>query len=295
MANSVQHISTVEVIAYDEGTKPVQILYNTWAPRPHFIIVQRQPKQDATRDDFQATFEIIGLFLVQNSQFADEAILSIHCGSWYQMHAPKWHVRLCVPEKPYLENAKKHITEIPNNKPWQDARSVEEAMSNWFRKNQINYTKYKNECILKNIPDHTSVESIPLSTFNSTSNEFTLVWLPSTPRIGIVAQSPGHTKLASLYEFMEKTRVDMEKKLSDCDPSFAEFGCHLCLYVHGQLDTVITPRSGRIFKENGEITENPNIVGYIQMDESQYVTWLPHNLRRTWLDEFGRVDHFVRT
>ncbi|CAF1496956.1 unnamed protein product, partial [Adineta steineri] len=127
------------------------------------------------------------------------------------------------------------------------------------------------------------------------SSEFTLVWLSSSPRIGIVAQSPSTSSLMSLYTFMEKTRVDAEKKLSQQNTKFTNFGCHLCLYVHGQSGTSVTRRQDRILMENGRFDDITNIVGYIQMDESQYVEWLPYNLRQIWFNEFGRAEHFVRT
>lgn len=164
-----------------------------------------------------------------------------------------------------------------------------------YRKNLHKYQKYKNDCIQKRIPDQTPVQSIALSTFNSNTNEFQLVWLASTPRIGVVAQAPAQTKLASLYQFMSNTRVSMERALSQVDRSFANFGCHLCLYVRDQMDTLTTCRPDQVLTANGTISVDQNIVGYIQMDENQYAQWLPGNLRRKWLDEFSRAEHFVRT
>lgn len=93
------------VIAYREEGRPVQIDFDTWTPRPHFIVKQCQPRQDATPAELQATYEIIANFLQKNSQFDQDAILSFHRGQWYQQHTGKWHAHLCVPREPYLEEA----------------------------------------------------------------------------------------------------------------------------------------------------------------------------------------------
>ena len=129
----------------------------------------------------------------------------------------------------------------------------------------------------------------------SFSEEFQLVWTSPAPCIGVIAQSSKTPTLASLYSFLSKVRSDAEKELAQYDQKFANFGCHLCLYVRGQQSTTVTSRQGQILTENGELNENSNIVGYIQMDESQYVQCLPCNLRRQWLEQFKAAEHFVRT
>lgn len=106
MAAANPHTVTKEVIAYEKSGQPVYLVYDTWTPRPHFIIVQYQSKQDANDDELQASYEIIGRFLHDNSKFDNKAILSFHRGKWYQQHTSKWHAHLCVPEQPYLEEAK---------------------------------------------------------------------------------------------------------------------------------------------------------------------------------------------
>jgi hypothetical protein len=131
--------------------------------------------------------------------------------------------------------------------------------------------------------------------FNSKPNEFDLVWTSPAPRIGIIARSPTTSTLASLYTFMSKVRVDAEKELGRQDRNFSNFGCHLCLYVRGQSGTNVTCRRGQILTEDGSLKENLNIVGYIQMDASQYVQWLPRKIKQVWLDAFKQVEHFVRT
>ncbi|CAF1496969.1 unnamed protein product [Adineta steineri] len=182
---------------------------------------------------------------------------------------------------------------MPKTREWSGAKTVEEGMKNWYTKQIKNYINYKKDCIQKKIPNQTVIQKIALSMFSS--SEFTLVWLSSSPRIGIVAQSPSTSNMMSLYTFMEKTRVDAEKKLSQQNTKFTNFGCHLCLYVYGQPGTSVTCRPDRILNENGRIDDITNIVGYIQMEELHYAEWLPYNLRHVWLNEFGRVEHFVRT
>lgn len=120
MASSL-HNDKNEVIAYKEAKQPVQLVYDTWTPRPHFIIVQCESKQDATSAELQVTYEIIGNFLRKNPQFDQDAILSFHRGVWYQQHTGKWHAHLCVPKQPYLNQAKtqvipfKIVPKISNN------------------------------------------------------------------------------------------------------------------------------------------------------------------------------------
>jgi hypothetical protein len=168
-------------------------------------------------------------------------------------------------------------------------------MNGWFTKKKSEYTRYRNECVQKGIPNGTAVESVSLSTLYSSSDEFKLVWTSPAPRIGIVAQSPTTSTLASLYTFMSNVRVAAEKALSRLDRNFSNFGCHLCLYVRGQEGTTVTCRQDRVLLPDGTIHDNPNIVGYIQLDESQYVQWLPHDLRKPWLNAFASAEHFVQT
>jgi len=169
-------------------------------------------------------------------------------------------------------------------------------MNGWYTRKARDYNKYKNECVQKGISNRTLTDNNSrLSNFDSDSDEFKLVWTVPAPRIGIVAQSPTTSSLASLYTFMSNVRVSAESTLARLDRNFANFGCHLCLYVSGQPGTSVTCRQGQVFMPNGTINENPNIVGYIQMDESQYLQWLPSNLQQLWLNEFSRAEHFVRT
>jgi len=112
MAAASSHRYTSEVIAYEENKQPVKLVYDTWTPRPHFIVVQTKPSADATTDELEATYKIIGSFLRANPKFDEDAILSFHRGKWYQQHTGKWHAHLCVPKQPYLEEAKVKVIQL---------------------------------------------------------------------------------------------------------------------------------------------------------------------------------------
>ena len=112
MASGGQRTSTESVIAHEEQSQPVRIIYDTWTPRPHFIIVQCEPKPDATVAERQAAFELTGRFLLANRSLADDAILSFHRGNWYQEHTSKWHAHLCVPQQAYLEKARDKVSRL---------------------------------------------------------------------------------------------------------------------------------------------------------------------------------------
>ena len=112
MAAANSRTVSKEVIAYEKNGQPVYLVYDTWTPRPHFIIVQYHPKQDANDAELQASYEIIGRFLHENSKFDNETILSFHRGKWYQQHTSKWHAHLCVPEQPYLEEARTKVIRL---------------------------------------------------------------------------------------------------------------------------------------------------------------------------------------
>lgn len=155
------------------------------------------------------------------------------------------------------------------------------------------YRGYKESCIQTAALPAGRVTEVPLSTFNS--NDYQLVWTAPDPRIGVIARSPNNSTLASLYDFMSRVIVDAEKELNKRDRNFANFGCHLCLYVSAGSGTNVMQRQGRIFSENGNLSTASNLVGYIQMDASEYVQWLPTQIKQTWLGEFRRVDHIVHT
>ena len=110
MAMARPYRATPDVIAYREDRQPVQLGYDTWTPRPHFIVLQCEPKQHASDLELQATYETIAHFLRENPQFDKEAILSFHRGKWYKQYTNKWHAHLCVPKQPYLIQATAKVT-----------------------------------------------------------------------------------------------------------------------------------------------------------------------------------------
>ena len=166
-------------------------------------------------------------------------------------------------------------------------------MDKLYNRKRKEYLGYQKDCIQTALSGESEVAKIPLSTFNS--DEFQLAWTTPAPRIGVIARSSNSIPLSLLYAFMSKVRVDAEKTLSEYDRDFANFGCHLCLYVSGPSGTNATRRQGQIFSEDGQLNTNSNLVGYIQMDASQYVQWLPSAIKNVWLEAFKREEYFVHT
>ena len=166
-------------------------------------------------------------------------------------------------------------------------------MDGYDNRKRTEYLGYKNHCIQTGNTRTSEAARVALSTFNS--NDYQLVWTAPDPRIGVIARSPNNQTLASLYDFMSRARVNIEQELTQRDRNFANFGCHLCLYVSGRSGTNVTQRQGQIFSEDGRLNTNSNLVGYIQMDASQYVLCLPASIKGPWLHEFKKVDHIVHT
>ncbi|CAM4797381.1 unnamed protein product [Rotaria magnacalcarata] len=295
MATSSSRNTSQEVTVDAGDQRSVKLVYDTWTPRPHFVVVQYRPQQNASPEEFEATYKLVGSFLAAKPEYNKEAILSFHRGKWYQQNTGHWHAHLCVPMVPYMNAAKTQISPT-NNKEWDNARTVEDGMRAWDRKKREQYKKYQLGCVNKKYARNSSVESYSLSNLDANSNEFKLAWISSAPRIGVIALNPDNTTLASLYNFMSEVRVKATAELNRHDPTFNDFGCHLCLYVSGKTsDTKVTSRSGQVLRETGDLTENTNLVGYIQMDESQYAQWLPTAIREQWLTQFADSEHFVST
>ena len=175
--------------------------------------------------------------------------------------------------------------------------TVQGGMSDWQKQTADEYKKYQAECVAKKTPTPSRIEGVTLSTLDSRSENFKLAWTSPTPRIAVIVQASARdiATLASLYDFMSAVRVHAEGALSQRDGDFRNFGCHICLHVRGQSGTTVTCRTANILATDGTITANANVVGYIQMDESQYLQWLPGNIREKWREEFRRSEHFVRT
>lgn len=109
MATNKSSLHTEPVVAYEEPHQPIRLVYDTWTPRPHFILEQTRKTRDATTNELQAAYELIGRFLRENRLFDDEAVLSFHRGRWYKQNTPHWHAHLCVPYNHYLASAEKAV------------------------------------------------------------------------------------------------------------------------------------------------------------------------------------------
>ncbi|CAF4336911.1 unnamed protein product [Adineta steineri] len=167
----------------------------------------------------------------------------------------------------------------------------------WLEDKKREGVDYKNTCIQEGIPNQNLNGFAPLSIFDLDTSKFNLVWTSPAPRIGIITRSPPNpnTSLADLYDFMEQIYSAMKNDLCEQEQNRKTFGCHLCLYVCGQLGTAVTCREGKILSEDGQITINQNLVGYIQVSESQYLRWLPYGARETWFNAFRESEHLVET
>jgi len=285
------NVQNSEVVVYETPTYRTKLVFDTLTPRPHFIFVQKQRASHASREELQSAFELAGTFLRENRQYDQDAILSFHCGKWYQEHSKEWHAHLCVPYGPYANAADSAIKTVPKIGHWCSARSILDGLKNYDKKQHENYTKYKAQTLSAARSINIQLP-ISLSSFNN--GEFSLVWTSPAPRIGIMWDSSKRSNLASLYDFMNNIRIQMEQHLRQSDKSFENFGCHQCLFVRGQLDTELTQRDCQVFSANSRWERQP-IVGYIQMEELQYYKWLPVNLRDYWLMAFDGAEHFVRT
>ncbi|CAF0957050.1 unnamed protein product [Adineta steineri] len=298
MATANSGFDTEEVIAYQESQLPIKIKYDTWTPRPHFVIVQCTPQGKADNDELQKTYEMIGRFLQQKSQFDRNAILCFRQGRWNVPITGLWQARLCVPKESYLNDAR--IAIKPENIPypdkdWKDRTNIDNAMKIWFEDKKREGANYKNTCIQQGIPNQNLNGFAKLSSFNLDTSKFNLVWTSPAPRIGIITRSPSNTSLADLYHFMTQTHSNTDKELPQWELNETTFDCHLCLYVRGQSGTAVTCREGKILSEDGQITINQNLVGYIQVSESQYLRWLPYGARETWFNAFRESEHLVET
>jgi hypothetical protein len=135
---------------------------------------------------------------------------------------------------------------------------------------------------------------VPLNQFNT--SKFTLVFLASSPRIGIIAKNL-KIRLNVLYDFMNHFYSSARKKLSLINPLYENFGAHLCLFVKGKKkkNSNLTERVDRVLVNHINPIELIRIVGYVQMDEQLYLRWLPIVFHQTWLNEFQQHQHLVLT
>ncbi|CAF2827923.1 unnamed protein product [Rotaria sp. Silwood2] len=97
-----------EVLAFDASNScPIKVVFDTFTPRPHFILIQKDKQREATSVEIQAGLQLISQFLTASKEYDGNAILSFHRGSWYQQKTNHFHAHLCVPLEPYQRAASK--------------------------------------------------------------------------------------------------------------------------------------------------------------------------------------------
>ena len=106
MASTSQHSNAINVIAYDDPTLPVQFVFDTPTPRPHFISIQKQRQPNVTSTELDALYQLIGRFLLKYPELNTDAIFSFHRGAWSKQNTRTWHAHLCVNKQAYLRLAK---------------------------------------------------------------------------------------------------------------------------------------------------------------------------------------------
>lgn len=140
----------------------------------------------------------------------------------------------------------------------------------------------------------------PISAFLSleqfSTPQFSLVFLASSPRIGVLAKTR-RLDLGSLYHFMNHFHLSATKMLSSINPQYRNFGAHLCLHVTGGKKSrpALVERADRALICDSNPIKLVRLVGYVQIDEQLYLRWLPNNFHSVWLNEFQQTRHLVLT
>lgn len=183
------------------------------------------------------------------------------------------------------------------NRQWSGAQNVEDGLRTWRDEKLKIYQKYKEACIRRHFSFENRFEQLRLNQLDETSADFQLAWTTPTPRVAVIDRL-ANVRIASLsllYDFISSVYQKIERNLGSIDPKFVDFGSHLCLYVSGTTGTNVKHRSSQIFDNNGRKIINENVVGYIQMHETQYLCWIPRCLREIWREDFQQAEHFVET
>jgi hypothetical protein len=105
----------IEISADDlcnQSNLSIKLIFDVFTPRPHFVILQNKEyrKLNPTENEIKELMQLITEFLIQKPQYDNNAILSFHRGKWYQQHDKHFHAHLCVPKKPYCQEAKLMVT-----------------------------------------------------------------------------------------------------------------------------------------------------------------------------------------
>ncbi|CAF0890782.1 unnamed protein product [Rotaria sp. Silwood1] len=276
----------------------MKLTFDILTPRPHFIIVHQKEnrKLNATENEIQQVIQLVSEFLHNKSQYDNNAILSFHRGKWYQQNHKHFHAHLCVPKKPYCQEAKIMITSKTTQNRWLSSIDYLNQLHKDFILSKIKYNDYKNKCISMAYLCFNDPISyyVPLYQFNT--SKFQLVFLASSPRIGIITKNT-NIDLKILYNFMNNFYLSARKKLSQINCLYENFGVHLCLHVRGRKENKsnLIERFDRILINDSNPIRLVRIVGYIQMDEQLYLRWLPTIFHSIWLNEFQKSQHLVLT
>jgi hypothetical protein len=93
---------------YNQLNLSLKLIFDILTPRPHFIIIQREDcrKINATENEMKEIMQLVTEFLNHKPEYDNNAILSFHKGKWYQKNHKYFHAHLCVPKKPYCQEAK---------------------------------------------------------------------------------------------------------------------------------------------------------------------------------------------
>ncbi len=95
-------------ISINQLNLSMKLMFDILTPRPHFIIIQNEEyrKTDVTENEMKEVMELVTKFLTDKPEYDNNAILSFHRGKWYQQNHKHFHAHLCVPKKPYCQEAK---------------------------------------------------------------------------------------------------------------------------------------------------------------------------------------------
>ncbi|CAF1029409.1 unnamed protein product [Didymodactylos carnosus] len=180
---------------------------------------------------------------------------------------------------------------------WNFSNAYEHAMVKQYEERKSDFVKYKKQCIEDGKNGELTddfVTNVRLKMLKTT--DYGLICCCPTPRIGVFLKSKTtKPSLHHFYSFLSKMYEQAESQLKCWNNQYEQFGCHLCLFVSGQKQSAkVTEQIYHGFHQNGEL-RCVQIVGYLQMEETQYFRWLPDTLKSFWLTEFEKFDHFVKT
>ena len=168
-------------------------------------------------------------------------------------------------------------------------------MNAWYIRERKKCEKYKNDCLAKKKSIVSLKENGIFADFCSSQNQFELVWITPQPRIGVIIKPGMQATLAQLYQYMSEVYNYLENQLRNYAKNMKYFGGHFCLHVQGANDSTVVRRSGRILTGNGIPMISQDLIGYIQIGETDYPKCLPRRFRETWLNAFENAEHFVDT